>query len=115
MPDPKEIKLTTTFKNGKECVDRDPPTIHERRKDVDVVRITNDNPPIVGSSITVTLDSKTLGRLFVSPPAGPQELEPQKSLDLIVKPVIPVKDSEGFTTDPQSCHQHDSGDIIIEP
>ena len=115
MPNIKEIELRTTFPDGQECVNRTPPKIIGKRHDVDVVRITNRNPPGTGSSITLRLDPQTRGNVFQSPPAGPQNLAPGESVDLVVKPVITTPQSEGFTTEPQSCHSHDAGDIVIQP
>jgi hypothetical protein len=115
MSNIQQINLRTTFHGGQECVDRQPPTINPRRKDVDIVRLTNVNPTDTGSTITVTLDADTLGNVFVDPPAGPVDLDPGESLDLTVKPQANWPQREGFTTDPSTCQHHDSGDIVIQP
>ena len=114
MPKTIEMELRTTFKNGHECVDRNPPFIHTHKANIDVVRITNKNPSS-GSSITVIMDPDTLGNLFRNPPLGPHELSPGESMDLKVKETITSEQAEGFTTDPQSCQHHDSGDLVIQP
>jgi hypothetical protein len=110
-----EIQLRTTISEGLECVSRTPPSIHARRSDVDVVRITNKNPPHTGSTITITLDEDTLGDVFQDPPEGPQDLTPGQSLDLEVRSDITSTQSEGFSTNPRRCHPHDSSDIVIQP
>jgi hypothetical protein len=110
-----QMKLKTTIKSTQQCVERDPPKINAHKRDVDVVKITNVDPSGAGSAITVTLDPKTLGNVFVNPPSGPQILKPGDSLQLTVKQSFSGPQSEGFTTIPPSCQHHDVGDIVIQP
>lgn len=115
MSNVEQMNLRTIFQDGQECVDRQPPDINDRRKNVDVVRLMNVNPADTGTTITVTMDADTLGNVFVNPPAAPVDLDPGEFLDLTVKPQANWPQREGFSTQPSRCQHHDSGDIVIQP
>jgi hypothetical protein len=97
---------------GSHCVDRGEP-IRVKRKDCDVVRLTNSNAPDSNRAITVFIDPNKAAKLFDPPFSASTVLKPGESLNWNVKSQISGEVIVRYRTDPDDCHGADQDDIVI--
>ncbi|MBM3724788.1 MAG: hypothetical protein FJW40_05115 [Acidobacteria bacterium] len=107
-----EIKLRTIVSDAGHPVVRFKP-VNRKRKQVDVVRITNANTEKSGLAITVRLDAKEARRLFDPIPAAKTVLEPRQFVDWRLKE-IDASTGINFNTIPAKESGGNSSDIHIE-
>ncbi len=113
----KKISLTTIVTNdGDFCVRRKPATMTSARAELDVVRLSNDNPPDASgnNNITVSISPAEAAKLFDPIPTSPNVLTPGSSVDWTVKASLPGPVSVNYQTEPDNCEGQDQGDIIVQ-
>ena len=106
------LLITRPKGQGQHCVDRGDP-IKSKRKDCDVVRLTNANSPGPGHEITVIIDTGKAALLFDPPFDASKTLQPGDSLDWTVKATISGTVIMRYRTRPDDCNGADQDDITV--